>query len=60
MPKNIKAVPPQQSSLKEIWGGKKLKNMPADASLSAKEEYMEVDDVKSETGKNCIILLGKS
>ncbi|KIM85179.1 hypothetical protein PILCRDRAFT_351787 [Piloderma croceum F 1598] len=50
MPKNIKAVPPQQSSLKEMWGGKKkLKGAALDASLSPKEEHMEVDDVKSET-----------
>jgi len=57
MPKNNKAVPPQQSSLKEMWGRKKkLKGTAADASSSAKEEHMEVDDIKSETGKNCIIL----
>ena len=53
MPKNIKAAPPQQSSLKEMWGKKKHKgeNEQPDASL------VEVDDMKTETGKSCIVLV---
>jgi hypothetical protein len=59
MPKNIKAAPPQQSSLKEMWGKRKHKgeDEQPDASSGAKNERVEVDGMKIETGKSCIVLV---
>jgi DNA ligase-1 len=43
MPKSVKPAPPQQSSLAEMWGGKKQpKNTPADAP-NAPDTQMDVD-----------------
>ena len=58
MPKDIKAVPPQQSSLKEMWGGKRPQKDTAneDALSNAQGERMEMDDAKPETSK--ILVLG--
>ena len=58
MPKDIKAVPPQQSSLKEMWGGKRPQKDTAneDALSNAQGERMEMDDAKPET--SMILVLG--
>jgi|ERR1700734_1837988 hypothetical protein len=60
MPKNIGKAPPQQSSLKEMWGGKRkpkdaIVEHP-DASSSGKEDHMGMDDVQSETGESYVVL----
>jgi len=63
MPKNItgKAVAPQQSSLNEMWGGKRKQKVkveqPEDASMSVKDAYIGVDDTNSQAGENHIVLL---
>jgi hypothetical protein len=60
MPKDIKAAPPQQSSLKEMWGGKRPQKDTAkehDALSNAQGERMEMDDAKPATSKRYVVLV---
>jgi len=45
MPKSTKAAPPQQASLREMWGKKKPKKEEQDITMEVKEEseHMEID-----------------
>jgi DNA ligase-1 len=55
MPKSIKSAPPQQSSLKEMWGGNRKHTGAAGqpSALSSKEgEQIGVDDIKTEIGES--------
>lgn len=52
MPKSAKPAPPQQASLKELWGKKRDKSTAA-APPKKEEEAMDVD-VKQEVQGNCL------
>jgi hypothetical protein len=57
MPKSTKVIPAQQSSLKEMWGGKKLHHTgQPDASSSGKEDDASAD-ANSEPGENFVALV---
>jgi len=51
MPKSTKAAPPQQASLREMWGKKKPKTEEQDVKMEVKEESenMELDPVEQAT-----------
>jgi DNA ligase-1 len=49
MPKSVKPAPPQQSSLAEMWGGKKNQKQKSDAS-KVDENAMDVAKVEEIKG----------
>lgn len=63
MPKNAKPVPPQQSSLMEMWGGKKKQKDAAvqpEPIQDVNEDDMDVDHVEAETGQQSVIYVPQS